>query len=210
MPVISEIELQKKKKDRFNIFLDGEFYVGVSADTLVKHSLYKGKEITLESMQQLVFDEAEQKIFDRAANLLSKSLKSEKEVVQKIREWLYKSEYLKVGVNQEIIEKNVIERLKNIQLINDVRYAQAFIEDRMRFRPKAQRLIEYELITKGIDKETVKNALAELGIDEVVTAEEVLYKKFKVRKIEKGDQKKIAYLNGKGFDWDTISDLIND
>ena len=39
MAVITEITAQKKKKDRCNIFVDGAFFCGLQAETVVKYRL---------------------------------------------------------------------------------------------------------------------------------------------------------------------------
>ena len=39
MPKVTKIEVQKKNKERFNLFLDGEFEMGIDIDTLVKFNL---------------------------------------------------------------------------------------------------------------------------------------------------------------------------
>ena len=39
MPKITKIEVQRKNKERFNLFLDGQFEMGIDIDTLVKFNL---------------------------------------------------------------------------------------------------------------------------------------------------------------------------
>lgn len=41
MPKITMIEVQKKNKERFNLYLDGAFEMGIDMDTLVHFNLKK-------------------------------------------------------------------------------------------------------------------------------------------------------------------------
>ena len=43
MPKITKLEVQKKNKERFNLYLDNEFEMGIDIDTLVKFNLKKVK-----------------------------------------------------------------------------------------------------------------------------------------------------------------------
>ncbi|MDT4014759.1 recombination regulator RecX, partial [Staphylococcus aureus] len=45
MPKITKIEVQKKNKERFNLFLDEQFEMGIDIDTLVKFNLKKGQQL---------------------------------------------------------------------------------------------------------------------------------------------------------------------
>ncbi|MDZ7682402.1 MAG: hypothetical protein U5J63_11990 [Fodinibius sp.] len=44
--VITSIRVQKNNKERYSIFVDEEFLLGVAEQTLLKFSLSKGDEIT--------------------------------------------------------------------------------------------------------------------------------------------------------------------
>ncbi len=39
MPKITKIEVQKKNKERFNLYLDGEFEMGIDMDTYIHFNL---------------------------------------------------------------------------------------------------------------------------------------------------------------------------
>lgn len=41
MPKITKIEVQKKNKERFNLYLDGEFEMGIDMDTYIHFNLKK-------------------------------------------------------------------------------------------------------------------------------------------------------------------------
>ena len=71
-------------------------------------------------------------------------------------------------------------------------------------------MIISELIKKGINVEQAKETVENIEIDERKIIREILMKKYHTDKITRQDNKKISFLAGKGFDWDTISDVIDD
>ena len=53
MPKITKIEVQKKNKERFNLFLDEQFEMGIDIDTLVKFNLKKGQQLEAADMAEI-------------------------------------------------------------------------------------------------------------------------------------------------------------
>lgn len=56
----------------------------------------------------------------------------------------------------------VLEELSSRNYINDLDFARAWITTRMRLKPKGENVLKAELLKKGIDKETVQQALDEV------------------------------------------------
>lgn len=52
MPKITKIEVQKNNKERFNLFLDEAFEMGIDIDTLVKFNLKKNQMIDAAEMEK--------------------------------------------------------------------------------------------------------------------------------------------------------------
>lgn len=72
----------------------------------------------------------------------------------------------------------------------------------------AKKMIEYELMQKGVKKEDIKAALQNVEIDEKTMIAELLQKKYHKTKLTYQDQKEISFLRSKGFEWDQISSFI--
>ena len=53
MPKITKLEVQKKNKERFNLYLDNEFEMGIDIDTLVKFNLKKDQILEPSDMEQI-------------------------------------------------------------------------------------------------------------------------------------------------------------
>ena len=54
MPKVTDITFQTKNKSRCNIFVDGEFFSGVSLETVLKFRIKKGDEYNSEELKNLI------------------------------------------------------------------------------------------------------------------------------------------------------------
>jgi len=201
---ITKIEVQKKRKDRYNIFIDDEFKFGLDEGTLIKFDLRKGIEITQEEIEKIENEEVNAKAFNVAANFLKTRERSKKE----IRDKLKMKEYL-----PSVIEK-VLEKLERLNIVNDKRFAEMFVRDRTRLNPKGRRALQMELAQKGIDKKTIEEVLLETFSEDVEAESlkkifEKAEKKYSGFEDQEKKQKIIKYLFSKGFSWDIIESITN-
>ncbi|GLV58164.1 regulatory protein RecX [Dictyobacter sp. S3.2.2.5] len=150
---ITGLQPQANNPDRISIFVDEHFLMGVNTLLVLKMGLRLGQELTPAQVQQLEDEEALQKAVDRAMNYLSFRPRSREEVRR----------YLKQKQTPLELIDAVIERLNQLDLINDESFASFWIESRERFRPKGAQAIKNELKMKGVKREV---------IDEVVTGEQ--------------------------------------
>jgi regulatory protein len=119
--------------------------------------------------------------------------------------------WLKRKKVHQSLHKDLFNRLKHLDLINDLEFAKWWVEQRLAFRPKSQRIMNYELRIKGIKPDIIKQVLGETEIDEEKIARELLEKKaYKWKGIEPrlARQKMAQYLAGKGFNWDIIEKVV--
>ncbi len=146
------------------------------------------------------------KYLDKAYFFLKFRPRSEKE----LQDYLVKKKAPK-----EIIEK-IITSLKEQKFLDDKEFAKWFMEQRLRFKPKAMRLIKYELKQKGINKEIVDELGImnnELGqVSDFESAEKLVERKIdKYKNLDKKEiyQKLGGYLARRGFNWDIIKKSID-
>lgn len=204
MPVVTSIEPQKKKPDRFNIYIDGEFSFGLDAETLVKSGLKVGQEISEKEIEKLVFENETNKLMEKALRFLSFRPRSEREV----KDHLKKKSQLS---SDEIID-GVLSRLKHLGYINDLEFVRWWIEQRQAHSPRGAQLIKSELYQKGIAQEIVDQVLPEDEKGEVEQALKTAKKKLRAyQKLDSREfkQKMGQYLARKGFDWETIKEALN-
>ena len=200
MPVITAIKPQKNQK-RVNIYLDNWFGFGLDLENFVKFNLKVDQELNDEKITKIIKEAEFQKILDKLLKFAMLRPRSKKEII----------DYFKRKKVPENIKEELLSRLNNLELINDKAFAKWWVEQRQSFSPKSKRVLNSELLIKGIDREIIKNILEETKIDELKLAKDLI--KTKNYKWEKFDQKtrrqKITqYLAGKGFDWKVVNDVL--
>lgn len=154
-------------------------------------------------------DENYQKLKDYALKLLSFRPRSQKELSGRLMQYS-----IKKSIPRIVIDK-VTTELSEQNLINDEEFASWWVEQRHLFRPKGRRVIELELLQKGIDKEIISKVLsADKNSKEnefqnalkLASKKHSIYKNYSVRemKVKIGN-----YLLRRGFTWETVDRVID-
>lgn len=91
MPKITKIEVQKKNKERFNLFLDEQFEMGIDIDTLVKFNLKKGQQLEAADMAEIQKYDHYRIGLNKAIQYLSYKKRTEKEVYNIYKKKRYQS-----------------------------------------------------------------------------------------------------------------------
>jgi regulatory protein len=199
MGKITKIKQQKKKKNRVNIYIDGEFALGLYKDTVVKYHLYENKEITPEEISSIKEFEEITDAKEKALNFISYRERSKKEIE------IY---LLNKGVSLDIANK-VLNNLKKANLIDDHKFAVAWIKDRNKINPKGNFALKMELREKGIEEGEIEKLLED--IDEKENARKALEKAVRKYGKKKDSKNKISqYLKRRGFRTETILEVLRE
>ncbi len=142
---ITSLEPQVNNPERFNLYVDGRFLLGINAEIVLKMGLQVEQELLPEQLEQLRSEEAEQQAVDRALNYLSFRPRSREEV----RRYLRRKE-----TPAEIIEA-ALARLDRLDFVNDRTFAEFWIEAREQFSPRGAHALKNELRMKGVEREVV-------------------------------------------------------
>lgn len=153
MAVITKIEVQKNNKDRFSIFLDGVFAFGVHADVLVSHNLSKGQELDEPQIEALQYDEMVKKAVLSGIRHISYKPRTCREVADKLRGLEHTEDQI----------EDALEKLGDMGFLNDLRYAQDYVETRQKRYGKKRILLD--LKRRGIAESVAETALDE-GLDQ--------------------------------------------
>jgi len=202
MPEITAIEPQKRKKDRFNIFLDGEFAFGLDLEAVAGNNLKIGQNLSQEEIEKLVLENEVGKILDRVLRFLSYRQRSEKEI----------GDYLKRRETGPKVVKIIFEKLEKYGYINDLEFAKAWVESRNRSRPKGNIVLRLELYKKGIDREIIDEILENnksLQAELAKKAAEKKIRRFSRLPYKDFFKKMTAYLLSRGFDWQTTKSTVD-
>lgn len=202
MGIITSIEPQKRKKDRVNVFVDGEFAVGLSPDIVFKEGLKVGKEISSQKLAQLIRENELDIILAKVYKFLSYRSRSEKE----IRDYLVKK---KVST---FLADLVIKTLKKQNYLDDKEFACWWVEQRVKFHPVGERVLKAELFQKGIKKEIVEEVVSCQSLsprDLALKAARKKYNRYKGLDQAEFRRKMGSFLARRGFDWETIKEVVD-
>ena len=109
----------------------------------------------------------------------------------------------------ESASERAIERLEELGLINDEKYAREYAEVLLERKGFSRQRAEFELMKKGIDKDIIEEILDELEPEPVEQIRRLLQTKF-VRRLsnEKDLAKTVNSLKAMGYRWSDISEAI--
>jgi regulatory protein len=188
---ITGLTPQKKDKERMNVYLDGEFAFGLSLMTAA--NLRIGQVLKPDEVEALkAADEVE-----RAKASAYRYLSYRPRSIAELKRQLVNKGYKETTVDQ------VIDRLSELELIDDMAFARYWVEQRETFKPRGRRALRYELYQKGIDRQIVDMVVAE--VDETVSAKKAARKKAKLwRELpeEQFYEKLGNYLKRRGFSYE--------
>lgn len=205
---ISRITKQKRGS-RYNIYiLDGEkesFGFGVDEDILVKYHLHKGMQISETFIETLTREDSIHKFYQLAINYLSYRMRSRHEMKQ----YLQQKE-----VNQNHIEE-IVNRLEDEGLLDDLQFAKAFVRERIRQSTKGPLYVKQELVRlKGIAEHQATKAVEQYTFSNQYKQAMKIAKRHMNRKSKDSLQRKIqklqAALTRNGFYDDVIQKVLQE
>jgi regulatory protein len=150
------VEVQKRHKDRFNIFIDGLFAFSVYEDTMIRYKLFKDYSVDLKEIEEIVAADELQRAYNTAVRSLSSRMKSEQELADMLG---------RKGFEQSTIEQ-AIHKCKQFGFVDDTSFASAVAKQRMLFNKKGRLFVQRELQQKGIAKDLASEALNQIDPEE--------------------------------------------
>lgn len=195
---ITALKVQKRNKQRVNVYLDGRFAFGLAAIEAAR--LKVGQHLSAEDIARLEERDAVEVAQERAMGLLSYRPRSQGELRRRLKE---------KGHEEDTITQ-VLERLTRAGLVNDLEFARYWIENRFQFNPRGVRALRQELWQKGIDDATIDAALD--GYDEEEAAARATQKA--LGRLQRLDPETFrrrlnGYLQRRGFPYPIIRQMVD-
>jgi len=94
-----------------------------------------------------------EKVYQKTLHFLSFRPRSEKEI----------KDFLRKKTKDETVSKQIIFRLKEEKLVDDMEFVDWWIQQRMEFNPKGKAYLRQELLQKGIDRELINEKLDKIS-----------------------------------------------
>ena len=193
----------KKQGKRYLIELENGTIIKTYGDILIKYNIPYHKELDEQMFDKIEKENFYYDAYNSCLTYISKKLRSEYEV----------RKYLDKYLINESEKESIINKLKDLKLINDNIFALAFINDKLAFTNNGPYRIKNDLLQLKVNDKIVEEALN--NIDETIYYEKVkkiLDKKLKVKQKYSGNilkQKLANELKILGYPEYIIYDEIN-
>ena len=198
MKTVTAITPQVKNAKRCNIFLDGEFFCGLSLETVMKNRLKVGMTVDEKALEKMQLESEYSAALDKALTYISAAVKSEKQT----------RDYLKEKGYTPLVIGRVLEKLREYGFVDDGDYARRYAETYS--GKKGAFLIKRELRAKGISDEISEDVVSGLG-DQAEAAKEIARKYMRGKEPDmKTVQKLYRHLLSKGYSYDDAKSAVEE
>lgn len=161
---ITALEPQARQRDRLNVHVDGEFRCGLARDVVRRAGLHVGDATDEAELRELEGRDVLWRARDAAYTLLSYRARTRKELERRLR---------RKDFSPDVIDA-CIEELDEKGYLDDEAFAESFVRDRVRLRPRGPRRLVRELRAKGVARSVaervVDGVFAEDDVSEVALA----------------------------------------
>lgn len=196
---ITALKPQARRDDRVNVYLDGEFGLGLQRELAAE--LRVGQQLSEDEIARLQAADQRAAAYRRAVQRIARRPRSERELAIGMQ---------RQGLDAPDVEL-VIDRLREAGLADDLAFANAWIENRMAFRPRGALALRSELRGKGVEREVIEQALEGFSDAEAARrAADAGARKYQQLSPEKFRRRLSAYLSRRGFERHTISPLVHE
>jgi regulatory protein len=190
---ITALRIQKRDKERVNVFLDGEYAFSLSLNAAL--ALKRGQALSPADVDRLQREDEIHRAYHHAIRMLGYRPRSRLEIQRRLRQKDYSAEAIDAA----------IERLLATQRLDDAAFAQSWLDNRERFRPRGAHALRYERRQKGIDPSTINEALTDLDEDALAwAAVEGKIDRWRTLDQNAFRRKVMGFLSRRGFNYATV------
>lgn len=191
--------IQRTRRGRYSIFLDGEFYCALHRDVYAVSGLREESRVSPETIEELRLQSEQRITQERALRLLGPRSYTEQGLYNKLCER-----------TDEEIAAAVVARMVELGLLDDEDYARRYAAECMDNKGFSHWRTARELERKGIDPQIVEDVLGEEGDPRPAIARviERKYMRYVQAGDEKGYRKTVNALTRRGFRYGDIRAVI--
>jgi regulatory protein len=203
---ITAIEPQKHDAERVNVHVDGQFRLALGAEVAFDARLHVGDEVTEALLAELEGRDLRWRAREAALALLSFRPRTAAELRRRLAEKEFPAE----------VAAEVVERLDELKLVDDGAFAEMFVRDRVRLKPKGKRMLAQELRVRGVDADTAREAIdgvlerAEASETDLALQAAARWKPRAGEEPRKARARLYAFLARRGFGGDAIRDAADE
>jgi regulatory protein len=149
--LITKILKSRRERNKYEVFIDDKPVLRVSESTLAKSGLYTGKDLDERAIERIVEADSRERAHQVAVNFISYRPRSSKEIVDKLA---------RKGFSRDLALV-VVDRLTELNLLNDLQFARMFVRDKLLGKPMGKAMLRRKLLEKGIAFQLSERVLKE-------------------------------------------------
>lgn len=194
---VTQLQLQRRRTGRVNVFLDEEYAFSLTLDLAA--GLARGQVLSAADVDRLRAEDAYHGALDRALKHLGLRPCSRAEM----------DVYLRDREVDEPTRGRVIERLEQLELVDDRAFAAWWVANRSANQPRGRLALRSELDARGLAREIIDEAIAEVDDDDAALAL-ALARAERYRGLDRSglEHKLGGHLRRRGFDYSTVRRAI--
>ncbi len=150
---ITLVEYQKTHPDRVNIHIDDEYAFSITAILAAERKLRAGMFLSAEDTDEIQSADLYNRGLAAGLQLLALRPRSEAELRDALRRRY-------PDATPETLTR-VLDRLKDLNYLNDTTFAKFWVENRLAFSPRGRNLLKQELLQKRVSREIIDTVITE-------------------------------------------------
>ncbi len=147
---IAAITPAGRRRRLLSIELDDGRRIVLSGKTVDEAGLRAGDEVDESLLTELTERDERSRALDLSLHSLAQRPRSEAEIRRRLAQKQI----------SESATDGAVSRLREVGLLDDRRFAEQWVEERLRLRPRGRRVLRLELLAKGVASELVEEVLA--------------------------------------------------
>lgn len=200
---VLNIKLIRKREQKFVIEMDDGTSIVLTAETILRNKIRRGQELTDTDIEKLLAEDEYINARTSASGYLTLRRVSEKQ----LRDYLLRKKF-----SRQTIQR-VVSEMKEKGQLNDEKFAQLFVKDRMKLKPMGPLKLTMELKKHGIEDEIIESVMKPFFRIEAQKELALKLAKKKVNSIKgyeplKRKQKLYNFLRQQGFEKGVIVDVV--
>lgn len=195
---ITAIKSQVRRQGRYSIFVEGKYSFSLSDMGLLEAKLVVGQELSQDKIGELKQLSVDDKLYNLTLGYLAIRPRSEWEITT----------YLSRKGASPTLLKTILSKLSDVDLINDRKFAEAFIRDHRLLRSTSRRKLILELRKKHVVDSVIQEVVGNEASDEASALADTIAKKRKQSRYQ-DDLKLMQYLARQGFNYGDIKDALH-
>lgn len=192
-----------------DVYLDNSRSSRLLLDSIAEFKLYQGKDINSEEFERIIVKDLESRLFKKAINYISIRPRTESE----INYYFLKQKLISDNANKELIIQCIIDRLKSNSYLDDEKFCEWLIENRINCSLKSRAEVKNEMMHKGISSSIINIQIDKFypEEEELEIFETIFKKRYRnITNIDKKTKLKIFnYFQRRGFNYSIIKEKLN-